>query len=123
MKKLMPLLVLSALAALGADVTGKWSGSFKPTDGDSGHDDTAYMTLTQDGSKITGTVGPRAERQHPIRKGAIEGDKVTLEVTPGDGPDVVYFELVLDGDRLMGTARGEHDGHKLQAKVDVKREK
>lgn len=121
MTKLLAVLALSAFAALAADATGKWSGSFNVTMDDQTKEASAYMDLKQDGNKITGTVGPSAENQFPIKAGSIDGNKIHLEVIPEHGPAMVAFELVLDGDRITGNASGEGEGHKMSAKVDVKR--
>ena len=121
MSKLLFALAFAALAVFGANVTGKWSGSFIETTEGQAKNDTAYMVLTQNGSNITGSVGPRADHQLPIKTGTIDGNKVKLEVVPPGDP-VIVFELTLDGDRMTGEAHGESDGQKKTAKVDVKRE-
>ena len=123
MRTLFLAFTLAAVAALGADVTGKWSGSFTITMEGQTRPDVAVMVLTQKGMKIEGTVGPNAERQFPIKTGSIDGNKITLDVTPPDGPTSVKFDLVVDGDRITGDAKAEGDGRTMTAKVDVKREK
>jgi hypothetical protein len=50
---------------------------------------------------LTGTVGPNAERQWPIQKGAVDGTKVTFAVQQPDGP-LRTFTLTLAKDRLQG---------------------
>ncbi len=121
MRKLLLALAVSALAAYAANVTGKWSGSFIDTTDGQAKNDTAYMLLTQNGSNITGSVGPSADHQLPIKTGTIDGNKVKLEVVPPGDPAII-FELTLDGDRMTGDAHGESDGQKKTAKIDVKRE-
>jgi len=123
MRKLFLVSILSALAVFGADASGKWSGSFIMSLDGQTRDDVAYFVLTQDGAKITGTVGPNAERQFPIKSGTIEGNKIKLEVAPAEGPSIALFNLTLDGDRMTGDMTGEGVGRKMSAKVDVKREK
>lgn len=123
MRTLLLALTLAAASALGADVSGKWSGSFTITMEGQTRDDVALMVLTQSGTKIEGTVGPNAERQFPIRTGTIEGNKIKLEVVPTEGPAIVRFDLTLDGDRITGDAKAEGEGRSMTAKVDVKREK
>ena len=126
MKSISKLLILATLlvaVAAGADVSGKWSGTFKATnpDGET-HDGTALLILKQTGSEITGSVGPHADEQHTITKGKIEGDKITLEST--DGGMTIKLELVLTGDRIAGdaTANGE-GGQTMKAKLDLTRAK
>ena len=77
---IMLLGAMALVAAPDANITGKWSGSFNITrpDGET-KDSTAVLLLKQTGSEITGSVGPNEEEQHPVTKGNIEGDKLTLE--------------------------------------------
>ena len=116
------LMLGMTLTAAAADVSGKWSGSFNITgpDGEA-KDDTAFFVLKQNGTELTGTVGPREEEQFPIRNGKIEGDKITLEATAKGS--VIKFELVLAGDHIKGDPNGDHDGEAMKAKVDVTRQK
>jgi hypothetical protein len=116
------LAALWVAAAAGADVSGKWSGSFKTTtpDGEA-RDGTALLILKQTGSEITGSVGPDEGEQHAITKGKIEGDKITLEST--DGGMTIKLELVLSGDRIAGEATANGEGRTMKAKLDVTRAK
>jgi hypothetical protein len=111
------LLVLAALTAAAADVTGAWSGSFKITlpDGQT-RDDTVYFALKQNGTTITGTAGPNAGQQVPIAKGSISGNRVTLEVPVPDG--MFQFDVVLDGEHLRGEVTRTAGGQSMKARVD-----
>jgi hypothetical protein len=120
---LFALLVASA-AFLAADtnIAGKWSGSFLMTmDGGESHDSTVVLNLKQEGSTITGTVGPNDDQQWPIQKGKLEGDKITMDVQ-SEGP-LVHFELVLDGEHLKGDAHASMEGKNMSAKLDATRAK
>ena len=122
MYKLALALILSAGAIFAADVTGKWNGSFIVTiDGES-RDDTAYLDLKQAGSKVTGTAGPRAEKQFPIVAGTIDGDKIKISVEEKPG-NIIQIELTVDGEKMTGSGKAEHDGQTMTAKLDLKREK
>jgi hypothetical protein len=124
MKSLICALALSALSLFGADVTGKWSGTFEVSHDGEKRSAGALMVLKQEGGKITGTVGPTAEQQFPIKTGTIEGSKVQLEVVPDQGPALVKFDLTLDGDdHMAGDLSGEGGEGTLTGKIDVKREK
>jgi len=117
-------LVLAALAAAAfADVnaTGNWSGSFNMTRNGETKDSTALLKLKQSGNDITGTVGPNEDEQVEIKKGKIEGDKITLEVEH-DGSTMV-FNLVLTADRITGEAKLTHEGETATAKIDTTRSK
>jgi hypothetical protein len=125
MKKLLCFLALALLAGVAfadGNVTGKWTGSFNIA-GPNGEtkETTALLLLTQNGTDITGTVGPNEEERLTIQKGKIEGDKITLEAEQ-DGR-VIKFALVLAADRLTGDASMTGDGQTATAKLDVTRSK
>ncbi len=125
MKSISKLLMLAALwvaAAAGADVTGKWSGTFKPEGGDGQPEGgSALLILKQTGTEITGSIGPHENEQHTITKGKIEGDKISIEST--DGGMTIKLELVLTGDRIAGDATAQGEGRSMKAKIDVTRAK
>ncbi len=123
MKALACAFLLAALAftALAdVNVTGKWSGSFNVSapNGET-KDSTALLMLTQSGNQITGSVGPDEGEQYQIKKGSIEGDKITLEVEH-DG-DVIRFNLVLAEEHIQGNAEFNRNGEIAKAKIDVTR--
>src|SRR5664279_1313687 len=90
-----------ALAASTADVSGTWSGTLKIMGPDGQRqDDTIHLILKQDGGKLTGTAGPSAGEQLPIEKGAVEGNKVTMEVPIPHG--AFKFDVAIEGDHLKG---------------------
>ena len=124
--KLFLCLALVALASLPAaadvNVTGKWTGSFVVSGSDgASKDSTALLMLKQNGSEITGTVGPDESEQHAITKGSIEGNKVVLEVAEGDHS--IHFEMTLAEDRLQGDVHMAAGNEQRSAKIDVKRAK
>jgi hypothetical protein len=122
MKKTVCCLLLSVVSLL-ADVTGKWSGSFDVTGPDGGTKaDTAFLNLKQEGDKITGTAGPNEDHQMEIKTGKIDGSKIALEVVLEDG-NVLTFDLALVEEHIKGNAKGEMNGEKMTAKVDVARVK
>jgi hypothetical protein len=125
MKTLLCFLVLAALAGVAfadGNVTGKWTGSFNMT-GPNGEtkETTALLLLNQNGTDITGTVGPDEDERITIQKGKIEGDKITLEAEQ-DGRSI-KFDLVLAADRITGDASMSGEGQTAKAKLDVSRSK
>ena len=116
------LLLAAALTAYDVNVTGKWTGSFNMTapDGET-HDSTALLILKQEGTNITGSVGPNEGEQYTIKKGTIEGSKITIEVEHES--DVIKFALILADERITDEANFSHDGQMAKAKIDIKREK
>jgi hypothetical protein len=122
MKRIVCCLLLSVVS-LFADVSGKWSGSFDITGPDGEiKSDTAFLNLKQEGSKISGTAGPNEEHQMDIKTGKIEGDKIAIEVELEDG-NLLTMDLVLAEEHIKGTAKGEMNGEKMTAKMDVTRVK
>jgi len=101
MKSLLLCLLLCTLAltALAADVSGQWTGTFTPENGDGG---SAYVILKQSGTALTGSGGPDASNQWPGLQGTINGNKVTFEVKSPEDGTVYKGELVLEGDHLKG---------------------
>lgn len=124
MRTLLCFLVLAAFAAgiavADTNITGKWTGSFNSSgpDGEA-RESTAVLMLKQNGSAITGTVGPTENDQHMAVKGKIDGDKTTLNAE--DEGRAVTFDLVLAADRISGDMNMVHSGQTAQAKIDVKR--
>ena len=120
--KAVLLSAVLALVASAADVSGTWSGSLKVTgpDGQT-QDDTIHLTLKQDGGKLTGTAGPRADEQLPIEKGTIDGNNVTMEVPYFSG--TFKFAVVLEGDHLKGDVAMSAGGQTIKAKMDATRAK
>lgn len=126
MRTLLCLLVLALAGMASADdvnVTGKWSGTFNITHANGETENsTALLVLKQTGGEITGTVGPDEERQLAIKKGRIEGAKITLEAD-NEGR-TIQFALVLAADHITGDASmPEDDGGVGKAKLDVTRAK
>jgi hypothetical protein len=113
---------LSTFVVQAAELTGKWSGSFDITN-EAGETkaDTAYMDLQEKDGGVTGTAGPNEDKQWPLRKGKLDGQKLTFEVVTDDGDDLV-FELTFDGTSIQGSCAGTGSGgEKLSAKVNLKR--
>lgn len=122
MKPILLCLFLSialAFTASAADISGKWSGSFQPDNGDGG---SAYVILKQSGSTITGSGGPDANEQWPGLHGTISGSTVAFEVKSADDGTVYKCVLVLDGDHLKGEVQfTTAEGQSAKARLDLTR--
>ena len=99
---LASLLLLIAGLLSAADVTGTYTGTFRPEGGD---ESGAVLHLKQSGGEITGTAGPGEDQQWPIENGKIEGNKITAQLKNPDGP-VLKLELTVDGNRITGDVLG-----------------
>ena len=123
MKRLMfivALLLLFVPVRAAEDFTGKWSGAFNISEPEQ-HDDTVFFQLTHKGKDLTGTAGPNAETQWPL-KGTVDGNKLTFEVAHEGGGQVKFMLTYAEG-HLKGDASAEMNGMKLAAKIDVQRVK
>jgi len=116
------MFTLSTFVIQAAELTGKWSGSFDITN-EQGETkaDNAYMDLKESAGSVTGTAGPNSDKQWSLRKGKLDGQKLTFEVAMEDG-GILAFELTYDGTSIQGTCTGTgNEGEKLSAKVNLKR--
>ena len=122
MRKLICSLLLSALTLGAAELTGKWSGSFDITNSNGETKaDTAYMDLKEHAGEVTGTAGPNMEKQWSLRKGKLDGQKLTFEVPTDDG-GLLVFDLTFDGEAVQGSCTGNGSGgEKMSAKLRLKR--
>ena len=113
---------LLALSASGADVSGKWTGTFtRERDGEK-QEISVLMELKQDGGKLTGTIGPASGEPVAVEGGTIEGNKIHFEAQPpGQNESRLNFDLVLDGDRITGEVKGSHEGQDRGGKLEFKR--
>ena len=124
--KFLRILLLAAfftLAAIAADVSGTWEGTFKISmpDGTTNNDG-VHLILKQDGTKLTGTGGPSADRQLPISNGSVAGNAVRFEIATPDGGSF-RFDVALQNDRLQGDVSRTLNGQSMNAKMDAGRAK
>ncbi len=97
------LLILSAITAFAADVTGKWTGQMSTPNGDFNLE----FTFRQDGSALTGSVaGPQGDPM-AISDGKVDGDKVSFTVNAHDGEFVIHHEGTVSGDTMTLKSKSE----------------
>jgi hypothetical protein len=117
------ILVAQSPAPRTSSVAGAWSGTVVfAIDGET-HEDPFHAVLKQDGSVLTGTAGPDADRQYRINNGKVITAKETTAVTFDVIVNGVHTALdlkLVDG-ALKGSAviEGE-DGHRHAATVNLK---
>jgi hypothetical protein len=91
---------MRATQAQNVDVTGAWEVTItKPAGSASG-----LAILSQDGTKVTGMIGP-AETDMMPAEGTVEGNKLSLLTRPRTGRTAAFAkcELLVTPDRMTGT--------------------
>ncbi|MGA3043799.1 MAG: hypothetical protein ABSF54_23750 [Bryobacteraceae bacterium] len=124
MKKLWLLPCLAA-ALMGADVSGKWTGSVTVEDPDGGSNIDAQVRaeLLQKADAITGTIGRQEDQQgEHIQNAKLDGQRLTFEVSSAEASGLIKFVLTLEGDRLDGDMSGSMDGTAIAGKVHLSRQ-
>jgi hypothetical protein len=98
MLKLVGLLIISALMAFGADVTGSWKAEYTTPDGTQRQ---STFNLKADGDKLTGKV-VSAMGETDIQNGSIKGDDVSFSVVRNfNGNDVTLkYSGKVSGDEM-----------------------
>src|SRR5215471_1327620 len=101
------LALLTAGAALAADMTGKWTGEFSGPNGSV----TITFQLKQDGTKLTGTTeGPGGVLQ--IQDGKVDGEKFSFVVNWEGGGNTmkILHEGTFKDDELTLTVKVNDQG-------------
>ena len=93
------LVVLSALPALAADVTGTWTSQVKTNDGS---DLLLTFVLSQEGAKLTGTAATPRETAN-IGDGKVDGEKIFLSAAFTNA--TFTYEGTIIGDEIRVTAK------------------
>jgi hypothetical protein len=119
MKKLLALILLLAVNAVAADLTGKWSGSFKVDGGEKGVPQ--LFIFKQDGNKLTGSGGPDPSEQYPIENGKVDGDRITFQITTGEWK-FIYNLKATDG-KIIGALELRSINDKRTASVTLTKAK
>ena len=91
---------LQAAQAQKVDVTGAWDVTITKPDGTV----SGLAVLSQDGSKITGMLGPALTDMFPV-EGTWDGDKLTILARPRKGRTAAFAKCDLTGtrERMTGT--------------------
>jgi hypothetical protein len=119
MKPTIALLLLCTLGVTGADLTGKWSGSFKAEASD--HSIPQLLVLKQQGSTLSGSAGPDAREQYPLENGKVDGDMASFQVTTGEWR--FSYRLTEEKDSLSGDLKLESTTETRNAKLTLTRVK
>jgi len=99
------LLLLAAVAAFAADVSGKWVAQVP---GRQGQTREVTFNLKADGGSLTGTVSGRGG-DNPIADGKIDGDNISFTQTLDFGGNTVKFiyKGKISGDEIKFTRERE----------------
>jgi hypothetical protein len=113
---LCSLLLTIALAAV--DFSGEWQGGVINTlpSGETRQTQEIYLHLSQQGNKVSGTIGPSKDKQVPIDQGEVDGDRLKMF----QGKHRV-LELTLTGERLVGTMRHANHPKDPAARLELER--
>jgi hypothetical protein len=119
------LLLVVAVAAMAADVSGKWVFEQQ---GRGGNTVQVTMTLKADGSKLTGTVSRPGRdgnvMESPITSGSVNGDNVTFKTENNFGGNTMtteYSGTVSGNDMKLKITRPGRDGNPMTSEVTAKR--
>ena len=107
------LALLLSVCAFATDVTGKWNAIAKGPGGDIGF----VFTITQTGTKLTGSAHSQLNGDVPIKSGKVQGDAISFTVQ-NDQFKAVHKGTV-SGDEMKLTV--EISGQKME--MMAKREK
>jgi hypothetical protein len=117
MKRAAIVVLFLAVNLLAADLSGRWSGSFKVDGGD--HNVPQVFILKQDGNKLTGSGGPDENEQYPIENGKITGDQIGFALTTGEWH--FTYNLKANGPTLSGDLELKSTNDRRTAKVILNR--
>ncbi len=104
----MTLLLVVAIGAFGADLTGKWTYSMQGRDGTPRE---VTITLKQDGNTLTGEVPGMGRGGQPgtamkVENGKVDGDKFSLET-----------KMEFNGNTRVTKYEGTSTGSELKMKI------
>jgi hypothetical protein len=112
------------LAFNPSNLTGTWTGEMKDDEGGVGG---AYLQLTHEGTRITGTTGASKDHTWPIKNAIYSNGRLTfsaISTDPESGSQSRWmFDLKVDDDHMSGTAEGNRDGHSWKTGVTLTRQK
>jgi hypothetical protein len=117
MKIWIALLFLPVSLAFAANLSGRWSGTFRATGAD--HDIPQLFILKQDGTVLHGSGGPDSTEQYPIENGRIDGNKVTFELTTGEWK--FSYRLEVSEREMTGGLDLKSGNNARTAKVSLRR--
>ena len=101
---LLSILLCLTMAAMAADVTGKWTSSVA---GKNGKTREQAYNLKADGATLTGTVSGRQGAETAISNGKIDGDNISFTV-----------KMEVNGNSVEQKYTGTIAGDELKLKIE-----
>jgi hypothetical protein len=120
------LFLLTSALLLGADPTGRWTGTIAVDDTGSGTTITTqvHVELEQQADGVSGKIGRIEDTDVvPIKNAHVEGDTLVFEAASDETTGPMKFSLKIAGDRMEGTMKGSIDSGDINGKVKLTREK
>jgi hypothetical protein len=120
------LFFLSCALSLGADLTGRWTGTIAVDDTASGTTITTqvHIELQQNSSGLSGKIGRIEDTEVvPIKNARMDGDMLVFEAASEETAGPMKFQLKIAGDRMEGTMKGSIDSGDISGKVRLTRDK
>jgi hypothetical protein len=120
------LLLLTCALTLGADLTGRWTGTIAVDDAGSGTTITTqvHIDLQQKDDGLSGKIGRIEDNDVvPIKNAHMEGDTLSFEAASDETSGPMKFSLKIAGDRMEGTMKGSIDSGDINGKVKLTRDK
>lgn len=119
MKITIALIFFLALNVFAADLSGKWTGSFRA--GGADHDVPQLFIFKQNGNELTGSGGPNESEQYPIEHGKVNGNRISFEITTGEWK--FAYDLKATDKRMEGNIDLTSLNDKRSAKVSLTKTK
>jgi ketosteroid isomerase-like protein len=114
-------LLACPVVAGAADASGTWTGPIAIHFADGRVlNDSAWLQLRQQDTKLEGTAGPAPDRQKPIRTGVVVGDELSFVTDSTNGKEL-KFVLRSSGEKLSGEALGEIGADSVRVSVELAR--
>jgi hypothetical protein len=120
---LLPVAAGARQTAKPTNLTGSWTG-FLVNAADPNDKDEALLTLKQTGAELSGTGGPTADRQFPL-KGKVTTTKAgtTAAFVVDTGTMTLQFDLKLVEGKLTGALKMARDGQERNGTAEFQRSK
>jgi hypothetical protein len=117
--RILLALALCAGAVAAGDLTGKWNGTAEIAAPDGrAVSRPALLALVQNGTSLTGKMGPDEQRMQPVQNAKLEGNALTFDSPMGPDRTAKAALTIVDEKTMEGTIEGTtHTGEAFKAKV------